>query len=96
MQALRPWDRDPVPIGRRHQAERRLLRRRAVAFEVEIHVPAELAVPPRILTWHAIDGFRRACIDRRPLPSVDEGEQPPSLARIGGAGGREGPAAGGG
>lgn len=56
MQALRPLHRHLVSLQRRNEAERRGLERWAVPLAVVIHLPAELAVEPRILAWHVVGG----------------------------------------
>lgn len=63
VEAIGPGDRDLVTFRRRHQAEGQFVGRRAVALPVEIHVPAQLAVPPRILARHLIHLLRRARLD---------------------------------
>lgn len=55
MQAFRPRYRNLVPIRRWDQAERSLLRQRAMTFSVEVHIPAELAVTLGVLTRHVVD-----------------------------------------
>lgn len=54
MQALGPPHRNLVPVRRRDEAERSLLRQRAVPLPVEVHLAAELAVPPRVLARHVV------------------------------------------
>lgn len=54
IQALRPTDRDLVAIRRGNDAERRLLRRRAMPLAVVVHFPAEMAASPRVLARHVI------------------------------------------
>lgn len=66
MQALRPLHRNPVPARRRDQAEGRVLRAGAMPLPVVIHLPAELAVQPGILTWHVVDVIGRARLDALP------------------------------
>lgn len=105
MQALWPWHRDAVALRRRHEAERQLLRRGAVPLPVEVHLPAKVAAPPRILARHPIHLLHRARLDHhRLLPlvvarhrsarrRVEEGKDALSVAGVGAG---EGPAAGGG
>lgn len=75
VQALWPLDGDLISDRRRNQADRGLLRRRAVPLAVEVHLPAELTVPLRILARHVIDGSGRARVYRRPLPAVGQSQQ---------------------
>lgn len=98
MEALGPRDGNPVPLGRRDEAERHLLRRRAVALAVEVHLPAQLAVPAGVLARHVVHLLSRAGVDddgstggggRR----VEEGEDALPLAGIVGGGAGEGAAA---
>lgn len=98
MEALGPRDGNPVPLGRRDEAERHLLRRRAVALAVEVHLPAQLAVPAGVLARHVVHLLSRAGVDddgstgggggggRR----VEEGEDALPLAGIVGGGAGEG------
>lgn len=65
-----------------------------MALVVVIHVPAQQAAPPRILTRHMMGGVRRAGLHlSQGLPggSVDELQH---LARIRGVGERQRPATG--
>lgn len=83
MQTLRPLHGDLVALRRRDQAERRLLRARAMPLPVEIHIPAELAVNPGILTRHVIHHIGGAGVDRHLLPAVlHQRHHPPAVARI--------------
>lgn len=63
MEALRPRNRNPVPFGRGHEAERRLPRQRTMPLAVEVHLPAELAVAAGILARHVVDLLGRAGVD---------------------------------
>lgn len=63
VEALRPGYRDPVAVGGRHDAQRRLPRGRAMPLPVEIHLPTQLAVPLRILARHLVDLVGGARLD---------------------------------
>lgn len=96
VQALRPLDRNAVPYRRRDQAKRRVLGQRAMPLPIKIHLPAQLAVPPGILTRHVIGGVGGAEIDGGVAPGgLDEGDEAGAVAGVGG-GAEEGLAAGGG
>ena len=86
MQALRPLHRNLIPIRRRDQAERGLLRQRAMPLPVEVHLPAKLAIPPGVLTRHVVDvdAIRRAGLDwLRVLPKLNRTHKAVALLRIG-------------
>lgn len=82
MQALRPPNRNTVPIRRRNQAQRGLGRRRTLPFPVEIHFPTKLAVSPWILTRHMIHFLRRTSLDSLLLPRLYQRHKPLPLPRI--------------
>jgi len=84
MQALRPLHRHLVPGGRRDEAEWRVLQRRAVPLSVVIHLPAQLAVQPRILARHVVGGVGGAGLDHERLPSLNGRRHAEALKRIGG------------
>lgn len=63
VQAFWPVDRKTVPLGRRNQAQRRLVGRRTMPLSIKIHVSTELTVQPRILTRHVINSIGRARLD---------------------------------
>ena len=84
MQALRPLHRHLVPAGRRDEAERRVLQRRAVPLTVVIHLPTQLAVQLRILTRHVVGGVGGAGVDHARLPGLDGRRLAEALMRIGG------------
>lgn len=72
VQAFGPGDGDSIPGGRRDQADLRLSRIGTVPLPVEVHLPAQLAVPPRILAGHVVNGIRGTRIDWwRLLSGVD-------------------------
>lgn len=94
IQAGRPLHRDLVPLRRGDQAERRPLGRRAVPLPVEVHLPAELAVAPRILAGHVVGVVVGAGLDVAgvELAGLDGGDEAGVVA----GGEEEGLAAGGG
>lgn len=86
MQALRPRHRHPVPARRRNQAEWRVFRPGAMPLPVVVHLPAQLAVQPRILARHVVSHIGGArlhaapsCLDRlhylAAMPGVGAGEE---------------------
>lgn len=94
IQAGGPLHRNLVPLRRRDQAERRLLQQWAMPLPVKIHLPAELAVPPRVLAGHVIGVVLGAGLDvvRVQLAGLDGGNESGVVA----GGEEEGLAAGGG
>lgn len=85
VQALGPLDRNLVTIGRRNQTKRRLVRKRAMPLSVEIHFPAQLTVPPRILARHVIHRIGSASLDGGRLgPALHQRHEALVLARISG------------
>lgn len=85
VQALRPLDRNLVAIRGRDQAERGLLRQRALSLPIEVHLPAELAVASGVLARHVVDGVSRAGLDGlRVLAQLHHRHQAVPLPRIGG------------
>lgn len=84
MQALRPLHRYFVAVRRGDQAERGVLRPRAVSFSVVIHFSTQLTVQPRILTWHVVHSVSGTSLDGSLLPSLDNGDEAVALPWIGG------------
>ena len=82
MQAVRPPNRNMVPIRRRNQAQRGLRGQRTLPFPIEIHLPTELTVSPGILARHVIHLLRRTSLDRLLLPRLHQRHQPLPLPRI--------------
>ena len=94
MQAVGPLNRDPVPFGRRDQAEGHVEVARAVPLPVIVHLPTQLPVQPRILARHVVRLLRRARLQASPS-FLDRRHDAEAVAGVG-AGAEEGVAAGGG
>lgn len=66
-------------------------------FSIKVHLPAELAVPPGVLTRHVVDGVGGAGLDGLlVLALLDQGHQTVSLLGIGVGGEEQGLASRGG
>lgn len=91
VQTLRPLDRNLVTIRGRDQAERGLLRQRAMALSIEVHIPTELAIASRVLARHMVDGVSRASVDGLwVLAKLHHRHEAVALLRISGGGHQQG------
>lgn len=93
IQALGPADGDPVAVRRGDEAERRLLGRGAMPLAVVVHLPAELAAPPRVLARHVVHVAGGARLDAARAGLHRGGEA--GVVPGGGGGGGEGRGAAG-
>lgn len=85
VQALGPLHGNLVSIGRWDQTERCVLRQGAMPLSVEVHFPAQLAVPPGVLAGHVVHGLGGASIHGGRLgPEFQKRHEALPLARIGG------------
>lgn len=75
MQTVGPLNRNVISTRRRNQAERHILRLRAMPLSVEIHLSAELAVHARILARHVVHVIGGARFDAVRLPALDNCRQ---------------------
>lgn len=86
MHAFRPPHRNPIPIRRRNQTNRCLLRQRTMSLPIVIHLSTQLTIPPWILARHMIHLTWRTSLNTLPIqhPFLNCHHQTVALFRING------------